>query len=149
MVSQLDGHDSIVSAWGVMTQTHATEQIRTRTRELGGALPRRFSQTAWWRFSRKRRREYLAELAAPLSAEQAARIESLVRLEWNALRNESEALTLQGREAREAAREAREHRRLLAKLLGDHQRSLIPKPAPRAKPPSLAEHLRRREAAAE
>ena len=52
-------------------------------------------------------------------------VDSLCALEWNALRNESEALSLGGREAREAAREAREHRRLLAKLAGDFERSLV------------------------
>jgi hypothetical protein len=111
-----------------MAEPYAAARIRTRRAEMGRPRPRRFSQTAWWRFARNRRRQYLAQLAGPPTAEQASIVDSLCALEWSALRNESEALALRGREAREAAREAREHRRLLAKLVGDFERSLVPKP---------------------
>ena len=48
----------------------------------------------------------------------------MVRLEWSALKCEGEALASRGREGREAAREAREHRRLLDRLQIDFVRSL-------------------------
>ena len=80
----------------------------------------------------------LARLSGPPTHQQVSLIASIAQLEWNALRNEAEALTLTGREARDAAREGREHRRLLANLLSDFERSLTPKvPAKRSR--SLAE----------
>jgi hypothetical protein len=131
-----------------MTEPNGTAQIQTRRREIGRPMPRRFSQTAWWRFSRDRRRELLARLSGPPTHQQVSLIASIAQLEWNALRNEAEALTLTGREARDAAREGREHRRLLANLLSDFERSLTPKAPPkpaktRLAPPQLTleEHM--------
>jgi len=68
----------------------------------------------------------LARLSGPPTHQQVSLIASIAQLEWSALRNEAEALTLTGREARDAAREGREHRRLLANLSSDFERSLIP-----------------------
>jgi hypothetical protein len=95
----------------------ATVQISTKRREMGMVTPRRFSKRAWHRFSREKRRAYLAQIGEPPTNAQASRIETMVRLEWSALRAEHEG-TLQ------ADREAREHRRLLDRLLADHERSV-------------------------
>src|SRR5215472_795537 len=100
-----------------MTEPHAAAQNLTRRREMGRLMPRRFSKTAWWRFSRDRRRRYLDKLPAPPSNEQATRIDSLVRLEWNALKAEAE-------DSIAANREGREHRRLLDRMLADFERSI-------------------------
>jgi len=100
-------------------------------------MPRRFSKPAWHRFNRDRRRRYLADLlGSPPNNEQAARIESLVRIEWSALRAEAEGTLA-------ADREAREHRRLLDRLLGDWKRTLATLPV---KPLSPAVHLANRAA---
>jgi hypothetical protein len=108
-----------------MTQAGAIERISTQRRETGRLMPRRFSKPAWYRFSRDRRRRYLARLPGQPSERDAARIDAMVRLEWQALKAEAEG-TLQ------ADREAREHRRLLDRLVSDFERSLASSPA--AKP---------------
>jgi hypothetical protein len=51
------------------------------------------------------------------SPRQAARIDSMVQIEWAAIVSEAEG-SVQG------LREGREHRRLLDRLQGDHQRSV-------------------------
>jgi hypothetical protein len=109
----------------------------SRKTEIGLSIPgRSFSKRAWWNFSRDRRRKYLAQLAGKLTDRQSQRIETMVRLEWSALRAEAEGSV-------KADREAREHRRLLDRLLADHERSLVP---PKVRPPSPAEHLAARTA---
>ena len=105
--------------------------IRSRRSEMGRPMPVHFSKKAWWNFARDRRRRYLDELPEPPTNDQATRIDSMVRLEWNALRAEAQQTVL-------GDREGREHRRLLDRLLGDHRRSLAP---PKVRPPSPAEHL--------
>ena len=112
----------------------------SRRQEMGGRLiPRSFSKQAWHRFDQDRRRRYLERLGGLPSDAQAARIDTLVRLEWSALRAEA-AGTLQG------DREAREHRRLLDRLLGDLERSLA-KPMVEPKPLNYKEHVARRDGA--
>jgi hypothetical protein len=108
-------------------------QIRSRRQEVGRPISRRFSQRGWWSFSRDRRRQYLTRIEGLPGIEQANRIDALVSLEWIALRNEREALDLVGREAREAAREARNARGLMLKALNDFERELR---RPPAKPPA-------------
>jgi hypothetical protein len=103
-----------------MSEQRAVARRMTRRQETGRLMPRVFSKPAWYRFSRDRRRQYLAQLAGPPSNEQAARVDTLVRLEWSALRAEAEG-TLIG------DREGREHRRLFDRLLADFERSLTPK----------------------
>jgi hypothetical protein len=119
-----------------MAESHATVQIQTRRAEMGRPMPRRFSKTAWWRFARDRRRRYLLELPGPPTNEQAARIESLVHLEWSSLKCAAEGGLV-------GLREMREHRRLFERLLADHVRSLAPQRARKSKP---AEHLAQRTA---
>jgi hypothetical protein len=124
----------VLSILIAMSEQRAVARRMTRRRETGRLMPRVFSRPAWYRFSRDRRRQYLAQLAARPSNEQAARIDTLVRLEWSALRAESQN-TLVG------DREGREHRRLFDRLLADFERSL-PKPAPKQSP-SLADIISR------
>jgi hypothetical protein len=128
-----------------MTEPLAAAQIRSRHREMGQPMPRVFTRTAWWRFARDRRRRYLARLPETPSNEQAALVESLVRLEWSSLAAHAEG-GLAG------FREAREHRRLFQRLLADFERTLA-KPAGKERPgAALDAHLamlrERREGAA-
>jgi hypothetical protein len=99
-----------------MTKPLATAQYRSRKSEMGRPMPRRFSKPAWWRFARDRRRRYLAQIDGQPSDAQASLIDTLVQLEWSALAAEHEG-------GLQAFRESREHRRLLARLLADFERS--------------------------
>ena len=90
-------------------------------------MPQVFTRTSWRRFSRDRHRAYLADLSAPPTTEQVARIDSLVRHEWAALKAEAIGTLA-------ADREAREHRRLFNRLLADHAEALRPPTAPREQP---------------
>jgi hypothetical protein len=116
-----------------MTVRHTAAQFQSRRSEMGSPMPRRFSKTAWWRFARDRRRRYLAQLSGPPSHGQAAMVETLVRLEWAALKHEADGSLA-------ADRVALDSRRLYQRVLADFERSL-PKSPPPARPPSLAEHL--------
>jgi hypothetical protein len=123
-----------------MSEARETRQNQPHRNEIGRPMPRRFSRPARIRFERDRRRRYLAELpCGPPTNQQAARIESLIRCEWFALKAEAEG-TLQG------DREAREHRRLLDRLLVDFERGLAPSAPPQK---TLAEHLAAKQAARE
>lgn len=124
-----------------MTEPLATSRIRTQSRSLGRSTPRQFSKTAWWRFAADRRRRYVARIipGTPTDA-QAALIQSLIRLEWSALKHEAAGTLASDKVALDA-------RRLFQRLLLDFERSLAPKPLPPAKtkpgPPqiTLEEHL--------
>jgi hypothetical protein len=105
----------------------------SRLSELDTPLPRTFSRQSWHRFSRDRRRRYLTDIPGDPTTAQAARIESMVRLEWSALKAEVQGTLM-------ADREAREFRRLYDRLLSDHMRSLEPKLASR-RTKTLADHL--------
>jgi hypothetical protein len=99
---------------------------------LGRFTPRRFTPSARWRFGRARRAEYLGRLAGEPTPWQAATIDGLMRLEWEALAAEAEGgLT--------AYREGRELRRMFQRLLADFERSIPPPAAER--PLSAAEAL--------
>jgi hypothetical protein len=118
----------------VSTHTNEPRRNSTTRSELGRYVPRRFNPLTRERFLRDRRRRYLARVPAnaPTDA-QASLIQTLATLEWAALSAEHEG-------GLQALREAREHRRLLQRLLGDFERSLVVKPPP---PPSLAEVIAR------
>jgi hypothetical protein len=99
----------------------------THGRQLGGrTTPRVFSKPAWYRFSRGRRARYVSRIIGTPSDSQAALVQTLIRLEWSALRAE-DAGTLMG------DREGREHRRLFQRLLDDFERGLA-KPAAKVTP---------------
>jgi hypothetical protein len=70
----------------VMSEQREIAPRMTHQRVMGRAMPRRFSQTASWRFARARRRLYLDQLSGSPTTEQASRIyHSHVRLsEWQA-----------------------------------------------------------------
>jgi hypothetical protein len=122
-----------------MTEPHTAARILTQVRELAGRwTPRVFSKTAWYRFSRDRRRRYVSRIPDTPTDAQAALIQSLIRLEWSALKAEA-ADTLLG------DREGREHRRLYQKFLVDFEKSLA-KPAVAERAPTLGEHLAHRAA---
>jgi hypothetical protein len=121
----------------VMTKPLATAQYRSRKSEMGRPMPRRFSKPAWWRFARDRRRRYLGQLGGQPSEAQASLIDTLVQLEWSALAAENEG-------GLQAFRESREHRRLLARLLADFERSLgVPSQPTRAEPGAAEDTARR------
>jgi len=110
-----------------MTETNKLVQEKTWRRVSGRPMPQVFTRTSWRRFSRDRHRAYLADLSAPPTTEQVARIDSLVRHEWAALKAEAIGTLA-------ADREAREHRRLFNRLLADHAEALRPPTAPREQP---------------
>jgi hypothetical protein len=115
-----------------MSQTNAGRRLSTQTRETGRYLPRRFNPVTRERFLRDRRRRILRRIAGRPSDEQSALAQTVARLEWAALAAEAEG-------GLHALREAREHRRLLQKLLVDFERTLRVVAAPST--PSLAEYL--------
>lgn len=102
-----------------MTQYAARRRHSTNIRESGRYLPRQFNSVTRERFLRSRRRRYLDRISITPTDAQTATIHSLATLEWGALSAEHEN-TLQ------SLREAREHRRLLLKVLADFERSLAP-----------------------
>ena len=104
------------------TQADAQRRGSVSSELAGRYIPRQFNPVTRERFLRDRRRRYLARVltAAPTDA-QAATIQSLASLEWGALAAEHEG-SVQG------MREAREHRRLLMRLLVDFEKSLIAPP---------------------
>ena len=101
-------------------------------------MPRQFSKWAWYRFARDRRRRYLDRLTGPLSNEQDARIEAMARLEWAALKANDEGSI-------RSDQQAREHWRLLDRLMKDFERELA-EPAAPASPPNYAEVVSARQA---
>jgi hypothetical protein len=117
-----------------MTQPRESSRIITQGRSLGRSTPRVFTQTAWWRFAADRRRRYVSRIPGKPNDAQAALVQSLIRLEWSALRAESEG-TLMG------DREGREHRRLFQRLLDDFERGLA-KSVAAEKPMDAAEYVR-------
>jgi hypothetical protein len=121
-----------------MSEPRETWQNLTQHRAIGRSTPRSFSKTSWWRFRQDRSRSYLDRLPAPPSTEDGARIEALVNLEWSALRAEAVARDTIGKECLVAAREGREHRRLMRQLLWDFERSIERAQKPASTERSLA-----------
>jgi hypothetical protein len=115
-----------------MTQDVTVRRRTSYLRETGQYKPRRFHPGTRDRFLRSRRRAYLSRISGQPTSAQAAIVASVAQLEWNALAAEHEN-TLQ------SLREAREHRRLLLRVLADFEASIPPAPAPRneKRPPSL------------
>jgi hypothetical protein len=121
-------------------------------------VPRSFSDKSWRNFRLENERKYLAMVPGEPTVRQRTVIEALIVLEFNAYKRSKEARQLSGREAREAAREARQDWSEFHKRLADFERSLAPKapPASKAKPGppqlTLEQHLamlqERREGAA-
>lgn len=116
-----------------MTASLATAQTRTPTPRdpLARYRPRSFGQPSRWRFVRDRRALYLGRIPAAPTDAQKALIDSLIELEWGALRAEAEGGLV-------AYREGRELRRTYLRALGDFERSLTSQPSP---PPTPAEAL--------
>jgi hypothetical protein len=106
-------------------------------------VPRSFSAKSWRNFHLELERHYLAMLPGHPTVRQRADIEAMILLEFNAHQRGKEARRLTGREAREAAREARADWSEYHKRLADFERSVAKAPQS-ARPPSLAEHLARR-----
>jgi hypothetical protein len=111
-------------------QDAARRRKTSLRRETGSYTPRSFSLVAKERFLRDRRQRHLSHISGQPSDGQTAMAMTLAMLEWSALSAERET-TLQ------SLREAREHRRLLLRVLADFERSLT---KPVAKQPSLAEY---------
>lgn len=118
-----------------MAASRAPARSRTPSRRnpLGRYTPQSLSKPSQYRFVRDRRAGYLARIGGPPSDAQSATIELLISLEWAALVAENEGGLI-------GFREAREHRRLLLRILADFERSLTPRKA------SPAEHLAQRTA---
>jgi hypothetical protein len=121
-----------------MTEPIAAARILTQGRELGGrSTPRAFSRPAWYRFSRDRRRRYVSRIAGEPTDTQSALVQTLVALEWSALKHEAAGTLAADKVALDA-------RRLFGRFLGDFERSLV-KPTASQRAPSLAEVLAARE----
>jgi hypothetical protein len=108
----------------VMVQDAAQRRRTSLRRETGSYTPRNFTRTTRERFLRDRRQRHLGRIPGQPSEAQIAEALTMANLEWNAVSAEHQN-TLQ------SLREAREHRRLLLRVLGDFEKSLE-KPA--AKP---------------
>jgi multidrug efflux pump subunit AcrA (membrane-fusion protein) len=105
-----------------MTQVAAERRKTSFRRETGAYLPRSFSLVSRERFHRDRRQRHLRRVSGSPTEAQISMAQTLASMEWAALSAERQN-TLQ------SLREAREHRRLLLRVLGDFERSLVPKPA--------------------
>jgi hypothetical protein len=115
-----------------MGATTTIPQTTIAVRTVAAGRPKSFSDRSWRYFSRHRRHEYLAMLPAlPPTKKQAADIDGLIQLEWNGLKSAKEARALDGREAREARREARQDIAVFERLLSAFLRSLSKPPPPR------------------
>ena len=118
-----------------MPEQYGIRHRSSRPRELGpGINPRSFSRVARLRFDRDRRQRYVSRIPDEPSNWQASLIDSMIRLEWSSLVAEAEGGLV-------GLREAREHRRLFQRLLGDFERTLQPKPGRPAARRSLQEIL--------
>jgi hypothetical protein len=104
-----------------MTQVAAQRRRTSLRAETGCYTPRQFNPVTRERFLRDRRQRHLSRIPGQPSASQIAMALTLASLEYSALAAEREN-TLQ------SLREAREHRRLLLRVLGDFERTLVDKP---------------------
>ena len=120
-----------------MTEPIARSRILTQSRSLGRSTPRRFSKTAWWRFAAERRARYVARIAGEPTDTQSALVQTLVALEWSALKHEAVGTLAADKVALDA-------RRLFGRFLQDFERSLVKSTASQ-RAPSLAEVLAARE----
>jgi len=117
-----------------MTEPIAAARILTQGRELAGrSTPRVFSRPAWYRFSRDRRHRYVSRIAGTPTDAQAALVQSMIRLEWSALKHEAVGTLAADKVALDA-------RRLFGRFLQDFERSLVKSTASQ-RAPSLAEVL--------
>ena len=111
-----------------MTEPIARSRILTQSRSLGRSTPRRFSKTAWWRFAAERRARYVARIAGEPTDTQSALVQTMVALEWSALKHEAAGTLAADKVALDA-------RRLFGRFLLDFERSITTKaPPPKAKP---------------
>jgi hypothetical protein len=117
----------------ISTQGRTSGKIVTELSSIGRSTPRSFSTHAWRRFAADRRRRYVSRIiAGPPTDAQAAQIQSMIRVEWSALRAEAEGSLLADRHALDA-------RRLLWRVQADFERTLPKAPQPASRAPSLAE----------
>jgi hypothetical protein len=100
--------------------THADLQRRDATDRY---LPRRYNALTQGRFLRARRKGYLARVSGPPTVNQIEMARSMAVLEWGSLVAENEG-------SLQSLREAREHRRLLLRVLADFERSATAAQAP-------------------
>jgi hypothetical protein len=112
--------------------TSPRSPARSQTRAL---VPRSFSDKSWRNFHLDQSREYLALIPGNPTVRQLATIEAMVLLKFNAHKRGKEARRLTGREAREAAREARADWSEYHKRLADFERTLAKAPQPASMPP--------------
>jgi hypothetical protein len=120
-----------------MLSSHGTARTRAPRSKLNGLNPRNFSRTSRWRFGNERRQRYLTQCGPVPTIEQSALIEDLISQEWDALA--AEKLTEANPGHLVAMREAREHRRFFRSLMRDLERTLVIKPLPAPRAPTLAE----------
>jgi hypothetical protein len=121
-----------------MSEPHAVSRMLTQRRELGRLTPRRFTQTARWRFNADRRGSYLRRIGGPPDERQALIIAQMVSAEWQALvceHNAAKAAEADAEAATKALRLAAEFRRQLMLLDRDLAATMRkPRERARAKP---------------
>ena len=105
----------------VMTQANAERLGATARPRNDGYRPRQFNRLTRGRFLRARERHHLSRVTGSPTVAQREMAASMAVLEWSSLQAEREG-TLQ------SLREAREHRRLLLRVLADFERSLAAPP---------------------
>jgi hypothetical protein len=116
-----------------MTQANVQRQS-ARWDPSQGYIPRQFNTLTRTRFLKSRRLRHLARVQGEPTDAQHAMARSMATLEWGALVGENDG-SIRG------LHEAREHRRLLLKIIDDFERSLAPRPAPPPAPASTEDIL--------
>src|SRR6516165_707078 len=95
---------------------HSASRRIGRTKFEPGYVPRRFNAESRYRFLKTRREDHLARVPGEATTAQQQMARSMAVLEWGALQCEHDGSVV-------SLREAREHRRLLLRVLGDFERS--------------------------
>jgi hypothetical protein len=110
--------------------------LQRRRREPQPYIPRQFNALTRGRFLKACRLHHLARVDGQPTEMQVELAHSAAVLQWAAMQAERDG-------SLQALREAREHRRLLLRVLADFERS-IAQPTPASRPLTLAEHLANR-----
>jgi hypothetical protein len=103
--------------------TSAQSRSPTRRDPLARYRPRSFGEQSRWRFRRDRQALYLSQVRGAPTSQQKALIESLISLEFNALKAEASD------DAMVTYREARQLRIEFVRVLSAFEKTLLVKPA--------------------
>jgi hypothetical protein len=99
-----------------MSEPLVASRMLTGRRELGRLTPRRYTQTARWRFNADRRGSYLRRIGGPPDERQALIVDQMINAEWRALVCENKATNAEAGAAMRQEQLATEWRRQLLLL---------------------------------